>query len=84
MEAEAFVAGTDPDDKKSEFIAKVEMKDGKPVITWSPDLNEGAGKNGVRAYRVLGKDSLDDAAWTEVPDGEECDYRFFKVTVEMP
>jgi len=79
-----FIAGTDPDDEKSEFIAKVEMVEGKPVVTWEPDVNDGTGKVGARVYKVLGKESLDADLWTEVTDGKEGDYRFFKVTVDMP
>jgi hypothetical protein len=79
-----FIAGTDPDDKTSEFIAKVEMVDGKPVVTWSPDMNDGAGKVGVREYKIWGKEHLDEVNWSEVSDGETENYRFFKVTVDMP
>ena len=39
---------------------------------------------GVRTCRVWGKANRTDAAWSEVaPDGES-NYRFFRVTVEMP
>ena len=38
----------------------------------------------ARLYRVWGKANLDDAAWSEVEAGGEADYRFFRVTVEMP
>ena len=78
------MAGTDPTNALSKFTAKIEMKDGTPIVTWSPALN-GEGKcEGVRVYRVWGKSNLGDVAWTEVGAGDEGDYRFFRVTVEMP
>lgn len=81
-----FVAGTDPTDKTSEFKASISFVDGKPVITWTPDLNEGGAKS-LRTYRTLGIDDLsqsaDPAAWREVAPGAESDYKFFKVKVEL-
>ena len=50
----------------------------------SPDLNGEGVREGARVYRVWGKATLDDAAWSEVETGGESDYRFFRVTVEMP
>ena len=79
-----FVVGTDPDDETSEFIAKVEMLDGKPIVTWSPDMNGGAGKLGVREYKIWGKENLEEVNWTEVVDDKTENYQFFKVTVDMP
>lgn len=40
----------------------------------------------MRSYNVYGKQALDDAAeeWTPVAEGDEGNYRFFKVGVEMP
>jgi hypothetical protein len=35
-----------------------------------------------RTYSVFGKTRLSDD-WTPVPAGQEADYNFFKVTVEM-
>jgi len=83
-----FVQGTDPTDCESKFTARVEMVDGKPVITWDPALNDTASEKGVktgrRTYRTYGKKTLGDEKWIEIKDGEESVYRFFKVTVEMP
>ena len=79
-----YVAGTDPTNALSKFTAKIEMKDGAPVVTWSPALNGEGVREGVRVYRVWGKTNLDDAAWSEVCVGNEAGYRFFRVTVEMP
>ena len=65
--------------------------DNKPILSWEPPLNgetaEGAGiREGVRSYSVYGKRTLDDAAekWTPVAEGDEENYRFFKVRVGMP
>ena len=48
---------------------------------------DGAGiREGVRSYSVYGKQALDDAAeeWKSVAEGDEGNYRFFKVDVGMP
>ena len=65
--------------------------DGKPIVSWKPPLNgedaDGAGiREGVRSYSVYGKQTLGDAAeeWTPVAEGDEGNYRFFKVGVGMP
>lgn len=78
--AEEYVAGTDPNDPNSAFTASIEMVDGKPVVTCTPDLLD------ERVYTTFGKRSLDDPdePWVEVNPGEESDYNFFKVQVEMP
>ena len=75
---EEWVAGTDPTNATSQFEAKIEMRDGVPIVTWEPDLNT----NGViRTYKVYGKESLADAVWAYPTNSL---HRFFKVTVEMP
>ena len=79
-----YVAGTDPTNALSRFTAKIEMKDGMPVVTWSPALNGEGVREGARTYRVWGKVNLGDAAWCEVEAGGESAYRFFRATVEMP
>ena len=85
--ADSYIAGLDPTDPKSTFKTKIEFRNGKPVVSWEPALNgtEENGqckKTGVRTYRVLG--STDLKSWREVNDGEENEYNFFKVNVEMP
>ena len=60
------------------------MKNGAPVVTWSPALNGDGVRKGTRVYRVWGKANLDDAAWSEVAPDCDGDFRFFRVTVEMP
>ena len=72
-----YVAGTDPTNVTSAFTASIEMKDGMPLVTWSPNLNS----NGeVRVYTVFGKTNLTDAAWVCPTNAA---HRFFKVKVEM-
>ena len=78
-----YVAGTDPTDPNSKFTSKVEFEaDGKPVVTWTPALNGERVRTGVRTYRVMGIVNLKD--WTECAEGQEADFNFFKVLVEMP
>ena len=62
------------------FSAKIEMRDGLPVLSWEPDLNE-SGTKSERLYKVYGKASLSDAEWVYPTNTL---HRFFKVTVEMP
>ncbi len=78
--AQEYVAGTDPNDPDSKLTAYIEMVDGDPVVTYAPDLL------GERVYKKLGKKNLDDPTepWVEVKEGEEGNYNFFKVTVELP
>ena len=74
-----YVAGTDPTNLASRFMAKIEMVDGAPIVTWEPDLNT----NGViRIYKVYGKETLDGGGEWQYPTNSL--HRFFKVTVEMP
>ena len=79
---ECYVAGIDPTDATAKFVTKIEMVDGKPIITWEPDMNDGAGKTGVRTYKLLG--STDLKTWTEVAEEAEANFNFFKVEVSMP
>ena len=78
---EEYVAGLDPTNETSRFAAKIEMKDGVPVVTWEPDLNE-SGTKLERLYKVYGRESLDAANPWQYPTNSL--HRFFKVTVEMP
>ena len=80
---EAYVAGLDPSNPKDKFVAKIEMVDGKSVVTWTPDLNEDGTKS-VRTYKTWGKGSLEADEWLEVTPENHVEMRFFKVTVEMP
>ena len=73
-----YVAGTDPTDTNSVFIATIDMVDGAPVVTWSPELPPE--QAALRSYTIYGKTNLTDRAWHS-PTNEAS--RFFKVGVEM-
>ena len=76
---ECYVAGISPTNETAKFTAAIEMVDGAPQITWSPDLNT----NGVeRTYTIWGKTNLTDGVEWACPTNSA--HRFFKVTVEMP
>ena len=54
------------------------MKDGKPFVEWSPNLNT----NGmIRNYIIWGKTNLTDEVWHSPTNDAS---RFFKVTVQLP
>ena len=69
-----YIAGTDPNDEKSVFAATVEMKDGEPVIGWTP-TTEG------RVYQIWGSNDLAD--WRKIDSSVGSGCRFFKVTVNL-
>ena len=71
-----FVMGTDPTDAADRLKALIEMIDGQPSISHTPDVSG-------RKYTVWGTSTLQPATWTKVPKGGESGYRFFKVSVEM-
>ena len=53
--------------------------DAKPPFT--PELDDA--RKEMRKYTTWGKTSLMDTDWTEVQEGHEAEYNFFKVSVEM-
>ena len=73
---EAYVAGLDPTDPHAAFEARIEMVNGAPVVTPSPDLK------GERVYKVSGRTALDDAEGWQCPANAK--HRFFKISVELP
>ena len=78
---ESYVAGLDPADAASRFTAKIALgADGRPVVTWSPDLRTA---DPPRAYTVYGKPTLGAAAWMPVTDANRAAMRFFRVEVEI-
>lgn len=79
---ECYVAGIEPTDSNAKFVTVIEIINNKPIVTWKPDLNNGTGKIGVRTYKIFGSTNL--KSWTEVNDGEENNFNFFKVEVSMP
>ncbi len=56
----------------------------RPLLRGCPRFGGEGDREGSRVYRVWGKANLDDAAWSEVETSGDGDYRFFRVTVEMP
>ena len=79
-----YVAGTDPTDEDSKLSVSIELRDGKPKVTWTPDKNGGGAKAGARVYTVWGKKALTDKDWTPNVDETSGEWKFFKVTVDMP
>ena len=76
-----YVAGTDPTDETDVFTASITIVDGKVTISYSPELDDA--RKAMRKYTTWGKTSLMDTDWTEVQNGHESEYNFFKVSVEM-
>lgn len=77
---ECYVAGISPTDIAAKFTAKIEMKDGNPVITWEPNLNTDG--TAVRIYKIYGSETLENGGDWQCPTNSL--HRFFKVGVEMP
>ena len=76
-----YVAGTDPTNERDVFTASITIVDGKVTISYTPELDDA--RKAMRKYTTWGKTSLMDTDWTEVQDGHESEYNFFKVSVEM-
>ena len=74
---ECYVAGLDPTDPDDDFRVFIEIRDGAPVITFDPDLNDG-GLLSERVYEVQGTTDLG-APWGPT----NALSRFFRVTVRM-
>ena len=76
-----YVAGTDPTDVNDVFRATVTVNGNTPVVSWTPVLS--ATEAAKRTYTILGRQSLLTGDWTVVPSGQESNYNFFKVRVQM-
>ena len=76
---ECYVAGLDPTNATSRFLAQIAVTNGTADVWWTPDLNEGGTKS-ERFYTIEGKTNLGDQSWG--PTNEST--RFFRVKVEMP
>ena len=72
-----YVAGEDPTDAKSQLQVNIKIVDGKPVISWTPDMSAAEPK---RHYTLMGKTNLNDAAWV-IPMNDA--HRFYKVQVTI-
>ena len=73
-----YVAGVAPTASESNFLARIEIVGGGPVISWEPDLGP------LREYTVKGKTNLSDSVWiptNSLPDISGL--RFFRVWVEL-
>ena len=70
-----YVAGTDPTDPNDVFrVESFNLVNGVPVIQVHPDLG------GERVYKTFGSNDL--STWKDAT-GNEANFNFFKVTVEM-
>ncbi len=76
-----YVAGTDPTDVNDLFRAEIRIVANAPAVSWSPTLS--AAEAAKRTYTIYGRQSLISGDWTAVPSGQESNFNFFKVTVEM-
>ncbi len=72
---ESYLAGLVPTNAQSKFLALIEMRDGKPVVTWTPDLGD------ERVYTVYGVRNLGEV-WQKVT-ASPLGFRFFRVSVEL-
>ena len=77
---ECYVAGISPTNETAQLTAKIEIKDGEPVVTWEPDLNAGGAT--MRTYKVYGSETLENGGDWQYPARPQ--HKFFKVSVEMP
>ena len=75
--AQEWLAGTDPTDAGSVLLVNLEMHEGKPDVSWTPDLED------ERDYRVMAKRAMEEEEWTDVTDlADRSGYRFFMVQVK--
>ena len=81
---ECYLLGCDPEKAADDFrIASFEVVDGVPAFTFS-HTRDGSDVSFEPRIRILGKARLDDAAWTEMPEGGDPALRFFKAEVALP
>ena len=81
---ECYLLGCDPEEADDDFrIASFELVDGVPAFTFS-HTRDGSGVSFEPRIRIQGKARLDDAAWTEMPEGGDPALRFFKAEVALP
>lgn len=82
---EEYLCGTDPNsagngDEDGVPRCTIEFVNGKPKVSHNIEIPSAAKSSG---WRTILKGSSDLTTWTEVSAGNEDDYNFFKVTVEM-
>ena len=76
-----YVAGTDPTKEDDVFTASITIVDGEVKVSYTPELDDA--RKALRKYTTWGKAKLTDKDWSVVGEGEEGNFNFFKVTVEM-
>ena len=76
-----YVAGTDPTKPEDKFTASITVVEGKVTVSYTPELDDA--RKSLRKYTTWGKKSLFDTNWTVVQEGQEAEYNFFKVSVEV-
>lgn len=76
-----YVAGTDPTKEDDVFTASITIVDGEVKVSYLPELDDA--RKALRKYTTWGKAKLTDKDWSVVGEGEEGNFNFFKVTVEM-
>lgn len=80
---EEYVAGTIPVDRDSRLVATITVDSmGKPSVDFQPKISDSK-EAARRRYRKWGKVDLRDEGWTEILSGQESDFHFFNVSVEM-
>lgn len=77
----SYVAGLNPTNASSVFRAVIVIVDGRPVVSYTPELDDAA--KAEREYTVLGKRRLTEDDWTVVTDDNILGFGFFKVRVRM-
>ena len=76
---DSYVAGLDPADSASRFVTSIDIRNGVPHISWTPNY-EKAQDSKKRIYSVEGKTNLTDRAW-HFPTNDAT--RFFRVKVKL-
>ena len=73
-----FICGTDPSDPDDKLTVFIDMEDGKPVVTYSPD--DGRIASGFKAV-IKGTSDLALSTWEVVTETRTSTCRFFRVEI---
>ena len=68
------MAGSNPIDGSSVFLATIDEENGQLTVGWTPDLGP------ARVYTVEGRSALNDSGWAPTNGAS----RFFRVKVQLP
>ena len=63
------------------YASSITIVDGEVKVSYTPELDDA--RKALRKYTTWGKEKLTDKDWSVVGEGEEGNFNFFKVTVEM-